>query len=138
MPSRHLLAALTLASAALSADAAAQAPADEVKVALEPVGGSGISGTAVLQGRGRETDFSLTLKAQDPAKQRQEYDVWLREGTCANPGRKVEDVEDLRADGRTEHEDEDIALADILETDHILEVRVENRDEVVACGAVKH
>lgn len=109
---------------------------DSVVVQLESVGVLGISGTAVLRARGRETDFAITLHAADAAQRRRQFDVWLRAGTCQAPGRKVEDIDDVRADGRTEHEDEDVVLADLLGSDHILEVRVKDRSQVVACGAV--
>lgn len=113
----------------------AQTP-DSVVVQLESVGVLGISGTAILRARGRETDFAITLHAADAAQRRRQFDVWLRAGTCQAPGRKVEDIDDVRADGRTEHEDEDVVLADLLRSDHILEVRVKDRSQVVACGAI--
>lgn len=109
---------------------------DSVVVQLESVGVLGISGTAILGTRGSETDFAITLHAADAAQRRRQFDVWLRAGTCQAPGRKVEDIDDVRADGRTEHEDEDVVLADLLRSDHILEVRVKDRSRVVACGAI--
>jgi hypothetical protein len=43
----------------------------------------------------------------------------------------------VEADGETETEDEDVVLADLLRSAHILEVRVEDREDVVACGAIR-
>lgn len=116
---------------------AAQGSEAPVTVRLEAVGGSGITGTAELRPRGNDTDFAITLNAEDQARRGDDFDVWLRAGTCAAPGRTVEDIDDLEADGETETEDEDVVLADLLRSSHILEVRVEDRDEVVACGAIR-
>jgi len=127
---------VALLAGALAPAAATQGAEKPVTVKLEPVGGSGISGTVVLSARGDETDFAVTLTAADKAKQRQEYDLWVHAGTCAAPGKKVEDIDDFHADGRTEHEDEDVVLADLVRTDHILVVHEEDRTEVLACGAI--
>ncbi|MBA3893682.1 MAG: hypothetical protein H0X69_08300 [Gemmatimonadales bacterium] len=115
----------------------AQAATESVTVTLRPVGNSSVSGKAVLHARGRETDFDYSLNATDRANQQREYDVWLRAGSCAAPGRKREELDDLKADGRGEQEDEDVVLADLLATEHILQVRVEDRDQVVACGDIR-
>ena len=117
--------------------AGAQANANPVTVKLEAVKGSGVGGTVVLQPRGDETNFVMTLTAADRSQQRREFDILLRTGTCSAPGREVEDIDDVHADGRTEEEDEDVRLADLLRSEHIIEVRVEDRDEVVACGEIK-
>jgi hypothetical protein len=79
---------------------------------LEAVGGSGITGTAALRPDGDDTEFATTLDAADQARRGDDYGVWLRAGTCAAPGRVVEDIEDL-------------------------EVRLEDREDVVACGAIR-
>ena len=136
---------LTLAASALvillggsaPGSALGQAGPESVKVTLQPVGNSGVSGEAVLRARGRETDFEYSLSAVDRANRQREYDVWLRAGSCAAPGRKLEELDDLKADGRKEQEDEDVVLADLLASDHILQVRVEDRDQVVACGDIR-
>ncbi|CAN5793411.1 hypothetical protein BH24GEM1_BH24GEM1_03120 [soil metagenome] len=73
---------------------------ESVTVTLRPVGNSGVSGEAALHARGRETDFHDSLNAADRANQQREYDVWLRAGSCAAPGRKLEELDDLKADGR--------------------------------------
>lgn len=120
-----------------AASAAAAQGTGPISVRLEPVGNSGISGTAELRPDGDDTEFALTLNSTDRARANDDFDVWLRAGTCAAPGRALEDVEDLEANGETETEDEDVRLADLLGSEHILEVRVEDREEVVACGAIR-
>ena len=127
---------LVLLGGPFASSAWAQTTVDSVIVRLDPLEGSGISGTAVLHARRGETDFALTLTAADRNQRRREFEVWLRAGTCQAPDRKVADIDDVRADGRTEHEDEDVALADLVRGNHVLEVRVEDRDDVVACGAI--
>ena len=128
---------LVLGSVVPTGPAFGQAAQDTVAVTLQAVGNSGVSGSAVLRARGRETDFDYSLTATDQARQRQEYNLWLREGSCAAPGRKLDDLDEVRADGRPEREDEEVALSDLLATEHVLQVRVEDRDEVVACGAIR-
>ncbi|HEX2218988.1 MAG TPA: hypothetical protein VHG35_09295 [Gemmatimonadales bacterium] len=117
--------------------AVAQGTGAPISVRLETVGGSGISGTAELRQRDRETEFAITLNSADRARGDDEFDVWLRAGTCTAPGRTVEDIDDVEADGETETEDEDVVLAELLRSPHVLEVRVEDSDDVVACGAIR-
>jgi hypothetical protein len=138
-----LLTAAALPAGPLAAPAAAQADKGAVTVRLAPVRGSGVSGTAILRADDRdddgdgETNFAVTLNAADRARRGREFDVWVRAGTCAAPGRKVADLDEVDGDGETEDEDEGIALAELLRSDHILEVRAEDGDEVVACGAIR-
>ncbi len=114
----------------------AQAANTPVTVQLEPIGNSGIKGTAVLTAKEQETDFLLTITATDAARQQKKFDVILRQGTCGTPGKKVTEVGDLRANGEAEHEDEDVVLRDLGRADHILQVRDEKGGDVVACGAI--
>jgi hypothetical protein len=134
-PVRVILSLTSLAFGVVGCSSA-QANRDSVTVRLEPVGNSGISGAVTATARGRETDFATTLKASSEADRRREFDVRIRAGTCSAPGRVIEDIDDIKADGRTEREDEDVRLSDLQQTSHIVEVTVEDRDQVVACGEI--
>jgi hypothetical protein len=129
---RHAAVAFALL---LGAGAATRAQ-DALTIKLEPLGGSGISGTAELRPNGDETDFAITLFSRDPQQRQREFDVSLRTGTCEAPGRKIEGIDEVRADGRTEHEDEDVTLAVLRRNDHIVLVTAEDREEALACGAI--
>ena len=135
--SRFWLYSILALGAGPAASTAAAQGTGPISVRLEPAGNSGISGTAELRPDGDDTEFAITLNSADRARADDDFDVWLRAGTCAAPGRALEDIDDLEADGETETEDEDVRLADLLGSDHILEVRVEDQEDVVACGAIR-
>ncbi len=127
------LCALTLAVAGCGG---AQTSGDNATIRLDPVGNSGIGGTVTATARERETDFATTLTATSDADKRREFDVRVRAGSCSAPGRVIEDIDDIRADGRTEREDEDVLLTELRQSSHIVEVTVEDSDQVVACGEI--
>lgn len=147
MPQFLLIAILALIIGPLTTSAAdaQQTVPEEVSVSLEPVGESGISGTVLIRPGDDddddedddETRFLITLEAAEGGDEGLEYEVVLLSGSCEEPGREIEEIEDdLRADGEEEEEDEDVRFSDLLSDDHVLQVRVEDEDQVVACGAI--
>jgi hypothetical protein len=126
------LALLSLGSAAL-----AQAAVD---VQLDPVGDSGVSGTARLVAAGEATEVTLDVTGLDPDAQAV---VTMHAGTCDLPGASFATLPDLTAgaDGRATatgtvlfRGSEDVTLTAMADGEHIISISV--GDQVVACGVI--
>jgi len=111
-----------------------------VTVQLDPVGESGVSGTATLSTAGDGTDVALDIKGLAP-------DVDARgsmhAGTCAMPSASFAALPDLKADetGRATatgsvlfHGTENVALAIMADGEHIITIQAGG--QVVACGTI--
>ena len=111
-----------------------------VTVQLDPIGDSGVSGTATLTADGEGTDVALSIKGL-PADA--EARATMQAGTCAEPSASFAELPDLAADasgnatanGRVLFRgSEDVALATMADGEHI--VSVETGGQVVACGVI--
>ena len=113
---------------------------DVVTVQLDPVGESGVSGTATLTAAGDGTDVDLDIKGLAPGVDARGS---MHAGTCAMPSASFAALPDLKADetGRTTatgsvlfHGTENVALATMADGEHIITIQAGG--QVVACGTI--
>jgi hypothetical protein len=112
---------------------------EQVTVQLEPVGGSGVSGTATLTAAGDGTQVALDVEGLAPDAAAR---ATMQAGTCATPSASFAALPDLTADaaGRATasgavlfHATENVALATMADGEHIIAIHT---DQVVACGVI--
>jgi LPXTG-motif cell wall-anchored protein len=110
-----------------------------VTVQLDPMGGSGVSGTAALTAAGEGTDIALDIQGLAPGAAARGT---MQAGTCEMPSASFATLPDLQADanGRATASGsvlfrgtEAVALATMADGEHILAIQTE---QVVACGVI--
>jgi hypothetical protein len=113
---------------------------EAVTAQLDPVGESGVSGTAALIAAGDGTDVTLDIKGLASGADAR---ATMHAGTCAMPSASFAALPDLKADatGRATatgsvlfHGTEDVALATMADGEHIIAIQAGG--QVVACGVI--
>jgi hypothetical protein len=127
---------VVLACASLPSGANAQGSESGVIVYLDPMTTAGVGGTVNLAPKGQATNFEVTLNSGDSSAQSGAYKLRVVQGSCSTPGQVVEDLDDVKADGRAKREDGKIRLSDVRRGDHVIQVAAKRRNEVVACGMI--
>jgi hypothetical protein len=112
---------------------------EAVTVQLDPVGGSGVSGTATLVAAGDGTDVALDIKglAQGAGAR-----ATMHANTCAMPSASFAALPDLKADatgkatatGSVLFHGMDVALGVMADGEHIIAIHAGG--QVVACGVI--
>jgi hypothetical protein len=112
---------------------------ETVSLQLDPMDGSGISGTATLIAAGDGTSVELDLQGLAPGAVARGT---MQAGTCAMPSASFTALPDLQADatGRAVatgsvlfRGTEDVALATMADGEHIIAIQT---GQVVACGVI--
>lgn len=112
---------------------------ESVTVKLDPMGGSGVSGTATLTGAGAGTQVVLDIQGLAPGATARAV---MNANTCAMPSASFAALPDLTADatGRATatgsilfRGTDDLALATMADGAHIIAVQT---DQMVACGVI--
>jgi hypothetical protein len=112
---------------------------EEVVVRLEPVDGSGVSGTATLTAAGDGTHVRLDITGLAPGAAARGT---MQAGTCAMPSASFAALPDLKADATDRatatgsvlfHGTENVALATMADGEHIIAIHTV---QVVACGVI--
>jgi len=112
---------------------------ETVTVQLEPVDGSGISGTATLTAAGEGTEVTLEVQGLAPGATARGT---MQAGTCDMPSASFATLPDLQSDangtaiatGRVLFRGaEDVALETMADGEHIIAIQT---DQVVACGVI--
>lgn len=110
-----------------------------VSVQIDPIGESGVSGTATLTATGEGTDVVLDITGLAPGTVARGT---MQAGTCAMPSASFAALPELVADasGRATatgsilfRGTEPVALATMADGEHIIAIQVE---QVVACGVI--
>ncbi len=139
-----LLAALLLVMALLlwpAIASAQQAVEEQVPLNLDAVGGSGVSGTAVLTRAGEGTNVTLEIQGLPAGA---EARAIMSGGTCAQPGASSAVLPNLKADSNGKatangsilfHGTDPVALETVADGQHVISIQT---DKVVACGAIPH
>jgi hypothetical protein len=113
---------------------------EAVIVQLDPVGESGVSGTATLIAAGDGTDVVLDVEGLAPGADAQ---ATKHAGTCAMSSASFAALPDLKADatGRATatgsvlfHGRANVALATMADDEHI--IAIQQAGQVVACGVI--
>jgi hypothetical protein len=113
---------------------------EAVTVRLDPVGESGVSGTATLIAAGDGTNVALDVKGLVPGADAR---ATMHAGTCAMPSASFAALPDLKADatGRATatgsvlfRGTENVALATMADGEHI--IAIQQAGQVVACGVI--
>jgi hypothetical protein len=111
-----------------------------ITVQLDPVGDSGVSGTAVLIAAGDVTNVELDIKGYAPGADARSA---MHAGTCAMPSASFATLPDLKADatGRATatgsvlfRGTENVTLATMADGEHIIAIQAGG--QVVACGVI--
>jgi len=112
---------------------------EAVTVRLDPVGESGVSGTATLIAAGDGTHVEIDIKGLAPGADAR---ATMQANTCAMPSASFAALPNLRADatGRARatgsvlfHGTENVALVTMADGEHIITIHV---GQVVACGVI--
>jgi hypothetical protein len=110
-----------------------------VTVPLDPVGGSGVSGTATLTAAGEGTQVELVVEGLAPGTAAR---ATMQANTCAEPSASFAALPDLTADASGTatatgsvffRGTEDVALATMADGAHIIAIQT---DQMVACGVI--
>lgn len=131
---RIVLPGVVLACGLLTSGARAQSQSGNVIVYLDPMTTAGVGGTVNLSPNGGETDFEVTLNPGEAADQPGEYKVRVVQGSCSTPGRVVEDLDRVQANGKAKKEGGNVRLSDVRRGGHVIQVA--GKHEVVACGMI--
>jgi LPXTG-motif cell wall-anchored protein len=130
------LAALVVTALLLPGMGMAQAA---VTVQLDPVGASGVSGTATLTAAGEGTDVTLDVTGLAPGTDAR---ATMHANTCAMPSASFAALPDLKADATGSataagsvlfHGTEAVALATMADGEHVIAVQA---GQIVACGVI--
>ncbi len=114
---------------------------EQVGVNLDAVGGSGVSGTALLIAAGQGTNVTLEIQGLPAGADARAV---MNAGTCAQPSASFATLPNLKADSNGKatasgpilfHGTEPVALATIADGQHIISIQT---DKVVACGVIPH
>jgi hypothetical protein len=112
---------------------------ETVTVRLDPVGGSGVSGTAILTAAGEGTHVELDVQGLPPGTTAR---ATMQANTCAMPSASFAALPDLQADasGRATatgsvlfHGTDNVALATMADGAHILTIQT---GQMVTCGVI--
>jgi hypothetical protein len=115
----------------------AQTPGAGVIVYLDPMTTAGVGGTVNLAPKGEETNLQVTLNpGEGPESAADAYRMQVVEGSCATPGRVVEGLGDVHADGKTTRQQGALRLSDVRNGDHVIQVADKHHKKVVACGLI--
>ena len=114
----------------------AQGGSGNVIVYLDPMTTAGVGGTVNLAPNGPATNFEVTLNPGDSEESRGAYKVRVVQGSCSTPGRVVEDLDDVQADGKARKEGGNLRLSEVRGGNHVIQVSAKRRNEVVACGMI--
>ncbi len=141
---KSLLGALLLVMALLPWPAIALAQEqieEQVPLNLEAVGGSGVSGTAVLTRAGQGTKVVLEIQGLPAGADAR---AAMNAGTCAQPSASFAALPNLKADSNGKatatgsilfHGTDAVALETVADGQHIISIQT---DKVVACGVIPH
>jgi hypothetical protein len=110
-----------------------------VTVQLDPLGESGVSGTAILTAAGEGTEVGLEVTGLTPGA---EARVTMHANTCAMPSASFAPLPGLKADatgratatGRVLFHNMDVALTVMADGQHVIFVRAGG--QAVACGVI--
>ncbi len=112
---------------------------EAVTVRLDPVGESGVSGTATLIAAGDGTNVEIDIKGLAPGADAR---ATMQANTCAMPSASFAALPNLKADatGRARatgsvlfHGTENVALVTMADGEHVITIQV---GQVVACGVI--
>lgn len=112
---------------------------ETVTVQLDPVGGSGVSGTATLTAAGEGTNVELDLQGLAPGETAR---ATMQANTCAMPSASFAALPDLQADAAGQatatgsvlfRGTENVALATMADGEHIITIQT---GQMVACGVI--
>lgn len=112
---------------------------ETVTVQLEPVGGSGVSGTAVLTAAGEGTTVELDVQGLAPGASAR---AAMQANTCAMPSASFAALPDLQADASGKavatgsalfRGTDNVALATMADGGHVITVQT---GQMVACGVI--
>jgi hypothetical protein len=131
---RIVVLGVVLACGFLPSGASAQGKPGNVIVYLDPMTTANVGGTVNLSPNGQATNFEVTLKPGEPTDDPGEYKVRVVQGSCSTPGRVVEDLDNVRANGKAKMEDGKVRLSDVRGGNHVIQVAAKH--EVVACGMI--
>jgi hypothetical protein len=134
LQTRTVVLGVVLACGFLPSGASAQGQGGHVIVYLDPMTTANVGGTVNLSPNGQATNFEVTLKPGESANEPGRYKVRVVEGSCSTPGRVVEDLDDVPANGKAKKEDGNVKLSDVRRRDHVIQVAAKH--EVVACGMI--
>jgi len=112
---------------------------EAVTVQLDPVGESGVSGTATLTAAGEGTDVALDIKGLAPGADAR---ATMQANTCAMPSASFATLPNLKADatgratakGSVLFHETNVALATMADGEHIIAIQAGG--QVVACGVI--
>lgn len=113
---------------------------EAVTVQLDPMGDSGVSGTATLTAAGEATDVTLDLEGLAAGAEAQ---ATMHAGTCAMPGASFAALPDLTADETGAatatgsvlfRGTENVALATMADGEHVIAIQAAG--QMVACGII--
>ncbi|MGE5619461.1 MAG: hypothetical protein ACM3US_09400 [Sphingomonadaceae bacterium] len=136
---RYLVGVLLALSLSVVFAATAIAQQQTVTVAINPVGGSGVSGTATLTGMDGTTQVALNVSGFQPNTS---HATHFHVGTCANPGSIVIDLPTLTADANgnaSATATVNASLASLMDGNHLVQTHVTsgaNFGAGIACGDV--
>ncbi len=114
---------------------------EQVGVNLDAVGGSGVSGTALLIAAGQGTNVTLEIQGLPAGTEAQ---AAMNAGTCAQPSASFATLPNLKVDSNGKatangsilfHGTDPVALESVADGQHIISVQT---DKVVACGVIPH
>jgi hypothetical protein len=131
---RIVVLGVVLACGFLPSSASAQGKPGNVIVYLDPMTTANVGGTVNLSPEGPVTNFEVTLNPGEPTDDPSEYKVRVVQGSCSTPGRVVEDLDNVRANGKAKLENGKVRLSDVRGGDHVIQVA--GKHEVVACGMI--
>ncbi|HEV2146676.1 MAG TPA: hypothetical protein VGR37_04600 [Longimicrobiaceae bacterium] len=120
--------------------AAAGAGAMHDQVTLNPVGGSGVSGTATLAEQGAQTQVAVQLTGLQPNSAHAGH---IHHGTCESPGNAVAPLQDITADaGGAGTMTATVAMptSTVMNGQHIVayhESAGPNHGPTIVCGAIQ-
>ena len=131
---------ISLIVVVLIALASVTAAQESVTVQLDPLGESGVTGTATLTAAGEGTDVALDVQGLAAGAEAQ---AAMQAGTCDVPGASFAALPSLTADetGATTatgsvlfRGTEDVALATMADGEHVIAIQAGG--QVVACGVI--
>ena len=131
---RIVVLGVVLACGFLPSSASAQGKPGHVIVYLDPMTTANVGGTVNLSPNGQATNFEVTLNPGQPTDDPDEYKVRVVQGSCSTPGRVVEDLDNVTANGKAKVEDGKVRLSDVRGGNHVIQVA--GKHEVVACGMI--
>lgn len=129
--------AAVLSCCLLPAHAQAQTSGSAVIVYLDPMTTAGVGGTVNLDPKGEATNLQVTLNPGEASNgDAANYRMQIAQGSCATPGRVVEGLGDVHADGKTARQQGGLRLSDVRNGNHVIQVADKHHNEIVACGMI--